>query len=120
MDSKDIRNLQEAYNSVYELDEVRGGGRIDPVSGMPGIEERGSRSPKDAGLLLSPQARAEARRMALISRGTPEATRRANQINSRFVNPTNRALDRSMLAANNQKIATAKRLRQQQQDQAQG
>ena len=112
MNSKDIRNLQEAYNNVYELDEVRGGGRIDPVSDMSGIGERGARSPKDAGLLMSPRDRAEARRRALISRGTPEATRRANQINSRFIRPTERAVNRALLAATNAKHAEKTRLMQ--------
>ncbi len=104
--------------------EVTGYGRIDPIGDAAGygagVGERNSRTPKDAGLKMSPIDRAKARANALKKRNDPDATRRANQINSRFVNPTNRALDRSMLAANNQKIATAKRLRQQQQDQAQG
>ncbi len=107
MDSKDIRNLQEAYNSVYELDEVRGGGRIDPVSDMSGIGERGARSPKDAGLLMSPLDRAKARANALTKKGN---TKQANQINSRFVKPTERAVNRSLLAATNAKHAEKTRL----------
>ena len=67
-----------------------------------------------AGLRMSPVDRATARANALKKRNDPEATKRANRINSRFVNPTNRTLDRSMLAATNQKIKTAKRFRQQQ------
>jgi hypothetical protein len=109
MDSKDIRNLQEAYNNVYELDEVRGGGRIDPVSDMSGIGERGARSPKDAGLLMSPLDRAKARANALTKKGNPK---QANQINSRFIRPTERAVNRALLAATNAKHAEKTRLMQ--------
>ena len=113
MDSKDIRNLQEAYLNVYQeqvLDEVRGGGKIDAVSDIPSIAERGSRSPRDAGLEMSPIRRAEKKVVALRRRGTPEATRRANRIDSRFVRPTNSAIIRSILAANNAASAEKKRL----------
>ena len=93
-----------------ELDEVRGGGKIDAVSDIPSIGERGSRSPSAAGLQMSPLKRAELRANALKTRGTPEATRRANRINSRFVNPTNSAVNRSLLAATNAKHAEKTRL----------
>ena len=93
-----------------ELDEVRGGGKIDAVSDIPSIRERGSRSPKDAGLQMSPLKRAELRAAALKTRGTPEATKRANRINSRFVNPTNSAVNRSLLAATNARSAEKRRL----------
>jgi len=109
MNSKDIRNLQEAYNSVYELDEVRGGGRIDPVSDMPSIGERGARSPNDAGLLMSPLDRAKARANALTKKGN---LKQANQINSRFIRPTERAVNRALLAATNAKHAEKTRLMQ--------
>ena len=111
MNSQDYRNLQEAYLNVYqELDEVRGGGKIDPFSDIPSIRERGARSSEDAGMLLSPLKRAKARVVSLISRGTPEATRRANQINSRFIRPTDSAVNRALLAATNAKHAEKTRL----------
>ena len=70
MNAREFLDLQDAYQGVYqELDEVRGGGRIDPVSDMPGIGERGARSPRDAGLLLSPLERARAR-----AKATPRTT----------------------------------------------
>lgn len=107
-------NLQEAYLSVYqELDEVRGGGRIDPVSNLPGHGERGSRSPKDAGMNMSPLDRAKARENALRKRGDTEATRRANRIKSRFVSPTERGVHRSINASNVAKTAERQRLRNQ-------
>jgi hypothetical protein len=109
MNSQDLHNLQEAYNNVYELDEVRGGGRIDPVSDMSGIGERGARSPKDAGLLMSPLDRAKARANALTKKGNPK---QANQINSRFIRPTERAVNRALLAATNAKHAEKTRLMQ--------
>jgi len=111
MNLQEYRNLQEAYLNVYqELDEVRGGGKIDAVSDIPSIGERGSRSAKDAGMLMSPLDRATARVNALKKRGTPEATKRANRINSRFVNPTKSAISRSILAANNAASAEKRRL----------
>ena len=111
MNLQEYRNLQEAYLNVYqELDEVRGGGKIDAVSDIPSIGERGSRSAKDAGMLMSPLDRATARVNALKKRGTPEATKRANRINSRFVNPTNSAVNRSVLAAINARSAEKRRL----------
>ena len=104
-------NLQEAYLSVYqELDEVRGGGRIDPVSDFPHHSERGSRRPKDAELKMSPLDRAEARANALKKRNDPEATRRANRITSRFVGPTKRGLGRAIDASNTARFAEKKRL----------
>ena len=112
MDAQELRALQESYNQVYELDEVRGGGRIDPVSDMTGIGERGARSPKDAGLEMSPLRRAEKRAEALKKRNNPEATKRANRIQSRFVKPTERAVNRSLLAATNARSAEKKRLTQ--------
>ena len=114
-----MANMSEEWRE--SIVEVTGRGRIDPIGNASdygaGVGERGSRSPKDAGLKMSPVDRAAARVIALRKRDNPEATKRANRIDSRFVNPTNRTLDRSMLAASNQKTATAKRLRQQQQDQ---
>ena len=111
MNARDFLDLQDAYQGVYqELDEVRGGGRIDPVSDMPGIGERGARSPKDAGLEMSPLRRAEKRAEALKKRNDPEATKRANRIQSRFVKPTERAVNRSLLAATNARSAEKKRL----------
>jgi len=104
-------NLSEAYLSVYqELDEVRGGGRIDPVSDFPHHSERGSRRPKDAELKMSPLDRAEARANALKKRNDPEATRRANRITSRFVGPTKRGLGRAIDASNTARFAEKKRL----------
>ena len=113
MNSQDLRNLQEAYLDVYQeevLDEVRGGGKIDAVSDIPSIGERGSRSAKDAGMLMSPLERARARANALKKRGTPEATKNANRINSRFVYPTDSAVNRSVLAAINARSEEKKRL----------
>jgi hypothetical protein len=108
MNIREYQELQDAYQGVYqELDEVRGGGRIDPVADMPGIGERGSRSSKDAGLLMSPLDRAKARANALTKSGK---TKQANQINSRFVKPTERAVNRSLLAATNARSAEKKRL----------
>jgi hypothetical protein len=96
-----VKNLVEGYSAVYqELDEVRGGGRIDPVSDFPHHGERGSRTPKDAGLKMSPMDRAEARANALRKRENPEATKRANRIQSRFVGPTKRGLGRAIDASN--------------------
>jgi hypothetical protein len=104
-------NLQEAYLSVYgELDEVRGGGRIDPVSNFPHHSERGSRRPEDAELKMSPLDRAEARANALKKRNDPEATRRANRITSRFVGPTKRGLGRAIDASNTARFAEKKRI----------
>ena len=104
-------NLYEAYLGVYgELDEVRGGGRIDPVSDFPHHGERGSKSPKDAGLKMSPMDRAEARANALKKRNDPEATKRANRITSRFVGPTKRGLGRAIDASNTARFAEKKRL----------
>ncbi len=104
-------NFQEAYLSVYqELDEVRGGGRIDPVSDFPHHSERGSRRPKDAELKMSPLDRAEARANALKKRNDPDATRRANRITSRFVGPTKRGLGRAIDASNTARFAEKKRL----------
>jgi hypothetical protein len=104
-------NLSEAYLSVYqELDEVRGGGRIDPVSDFPHHSERGSRRPKDAELKMSPLDRAEARANALKKRNDPEATRRANRITSRFIGPTKRGLGRAIDASNTARFAEKKRL----------
>lgn len=106
-----MNNLQEAYLSVYqELDEVRGSGRVDPVSNFPFHSERGSRRPEDAGLKMSPLDRAEARANALRKRENPEATRRANRITSRFVGPTKRGLARAVQASNTARFAEKKRL----------
>lgn len=103
----------ESYLDVYpKLYEVRGGGKIDPVSDIPSIGERGARSPKDAGLLMSPLERSRARVNALRKRKDPEATKRANRIDSRFVKPTDRAVNRSILAATNARSAEKKRLMQ--------
>jgi hypothetical protein len=111
MNIREYQELQDAYQGVYqELDEVRGGGKIDPVSDMPGIGERGARSPKDAGLLMSPRDRAEARAKALKQREDPEAKKNANRINSRFVKPTDRAVNRALLAATNARHAEKQRL----------
>jgi hypothetical protein len=105
-----MANMSEDWRD--SIVEVRGGGKIDPVSDIPSIGERGARSPKDAGLLMSPLERSKARVNALKKRKDPEATKRANRINSRFVNPTDRAVNRSILAANNAKSAEKKRLMQ--------
>jgi hypothetical protein len=114
MNSQDFRNLQEAYLNVYEqeesLDEVTGRGKIDAVPNIPSIGERGSRTSTDAGMQMSPLERAKARANALRRRNDPEATKRANRINSRFVNPTNSAINRSLLAATNAKHAEKTRL----------
>ena len=115
MNSQEYHSLQEAYMNVYqevgeetrELDEVRGGGKIDAVSDIPSIGERGSRSAKDAGMLMSPLERARARANALKKRGN---TKQANQIKSRFVNPTDSAVNRSLLAATNARSAEKRRL----------
>ncbi len=93
-----------------ELDEVRGGGKIDAVANIPSIGERGSRTSTDAGMQMPPLERAKARANALKRRNDPEATKRANRINSRFVNPTNSAINRSLLAATNAKHAEKTRL----------
>lgn len=111
MNSQDISNFLEAYLDVYqELDEVTGRGRIDPVSDFPHHGERGSRSPKDAGLKMSPIDRAEARANALRKRKDPEATKRANRIQSRFVGPTKRGLGRAINASNVARSAEKRRL----------
>ena len=118
MDVQDILNLQEAYMEIVEnqqLDEVRGGGRIDPVSDFPHHGERGSRSPKDAGLKMSPIDRAEARANALRKRENPEATKRANRIQNRFVGPTKRGIGRAINASNIARTAEKQRFRQQEQ-----
>ncbi len=110
MNARDFLDLQAAYQGVYqELDEVRGGGRIDPVSDFPHHGER-ARSPKDAGLKMSPIARAEARANALKKRNDPEATKRANRIQSRFVGPTKRGISRAIDASNAARSAEKKRL----------
>jgi len=93
-----------------ELDEVRGGGKIDAVANIPSIGERGSRTSTDAGMQMPPLERAKARANALKKRNDPDATKRANRINSRFVNPTNSAINRSLLAATNAKHAEKTRL----------
>ena len=117
-----MANMSEDWRE--SIVEVTGRGRIDPIGNaadyFAGVGERDSRTPEDARLRMSPLDRATARANALRKRDNPEATKRANRIDSRFVKPTNRTLDRAMLAATNQKIKTAKRFRQQQQDQAQG
>jgi len=114
MNSQEYRNLSEAYLDVYEqeesLDEVTGGGKIDAVANIPSIGERGSRTSTDAGMQMPPLERAKARANALKRRNDPEATKRANRINSRFVNPTNSAINRSLLAATNAKHAEKTRL----------
>ena len=110
MNARDFLDLQDAYQGVYqELDEVRGGGRIDPVSDFPHHGER-ARSPKDAGLKMSPIDRAEARANALKKRNDPEATKRANRISSRFVGPTKRGIGRAIDASNAARSAEKKRL----------
>jgi hypothetical protein len=111
MEDKEILGLCGAYLDVYQLDEVKGGGRIDPVSDFPHHGER-ARSPKDAGLKMSPIDRAEARANALRKRENPEATKRANRIQSRFVGPTKRGIGRAIDAANAARTNERKRLRQ--------
>lgn len=114
-----MEDLTEAYLSVYEtndnLNEVRGGGRIDPMSNLPHHSEKGARSPEDAGLKMSPIDRAEARENALRKRENPEATKRANRIQSRFVGPTKRGIGRAINAAN---VARANAKQQMRQNQA--
>ena len=105
-----MANMSEDWRE--SIVEVRGGGKIDPVSDIPSIGERGARSPKDAGLLMSPLERSRARVNALRKRKDPEATKRANRIDSRFVKPTDRAVNRSILAATNARSAEKKRLMQ--------
>jgi hypothetical protein len=110
MNIREYQELQDAYQGVYqELDEVRGGGRIDPVSDFPHHGER-ARSPKDAGLKMSPIDRAEARANALKKRNDPEATKRANRISSRFIGPTKRGIGRAIDASNAARSAEKKRL----------
>jgi hypothetical protein len=110
MNIREYQELQDAYQGVYqELDEVRGGGRIDPVSDFPHHGER-ARSPKDAGLKMSPIDRAEARANALKKRNDPEATKRANRISSRFIGPTKRGIGRAIDASNAARTAEKKRL----------
>jgi hypothetical protein len=110
MNIREYQELQDAYQGVYqELDEVRGGGRIDPVSDFPHHGER-ARSPKDAGLKMSPIDRAEARANALKRRNDPEATKRANRISSRFIGPTKRGIGRAIDASNAARTAEKKRL----------
>ena len=110
MNAREFLDLQDAYQGVYqELDEVRGGGRIDPVSDFPHHGER-ARSPKDAGLKMSPIDRAEARANALKKRNDPEATKRANRISSRFIGPTKRGIGRAIDASNAARSAEKKRL----------
>ncbi len=104
---KRYRAADHMGEETRELDEVRGGGKIDAVSDIPSIGERGSRSAKDAGMLMSPLDRATARANALKKRGN---TKQANQINSRFVNPTKSAISRSLLAATNARHAEKTRL----------
>ena len=118
MNSQEYHSLQEAYMNVYqevdeetrELDEVRGGGEIDPVSDIPGIGLRGARSPKDAGLQMSPLDRAKLRANALEKRGNPKAKKRASDINKNFIRPTEKAVNRSLLAATNARHAEKTRL----------
>jgi hypothetical protein len=114
MNSQEYLNLSEAYLDVYDqeevLDEVTGRGKIDAVANIPSIGERGSRTSTDAGMQMPPLERAKARANALKRRNDPEATKRANRINSRFVNPTNSAINRSLLAATNAKHAEKTRL----------
>jgi hypothetical protein len=110
MNIREYQELQDAYQGVYqELDEVRGGGRIDPVSDFPHHGER-ARSPRDAGLKMSPIDRAEARANALKRRNDPEATKRANRISSRFIGPTKRGIGRAIDASNAARTAEKKRL----------
>jgi len=110
MNIREYQELQDAYQGVYqELDEVRGGGRIDPVSDFPHHGER-ARSPKDAGLKMSPIDRAEARANALKKRNDPEATKRANRISSRFIGPTKRGLSRAIDASSTARANEKKRL----------
>ena len=113
MNSQDFRNLQEAYLDVYQeevLDEVRGGGEIDPVSDIPGIGLRGARSPRDAGLQMSPLDRAKLRANALEKRNDPKAKKRASDMNKNFIRPTEKAVNRSLLAATNARHAEKTRL----------
>jgi hypothetical protein len=110
MNAREFLDLQDAYQGVYqELDEVRGGGRIDPVSGFPNQGER-ARSPQDAGLKMSPIDRAKARANALEKREDPEAKKRANRIKSRFIKPTERGVSRAIDASNAARTAEKKRL----------
>lgn len=105
LDEYTDEELYEAY-----LDEVRGGGRIDPVSGFPKHGEKVSRTPKEAGLLMSPLDRAKARENAFRKRGK---TKQANQIQSRFIRPTERGLNRSIHASNVARSDEKKRLMSQ-------
>ena len=102
LDEYTDEELYEAY-----LDEVRGGGKIDPVSGFPKHGEKVSRTPQEAGLLMSPLDRAKARKNALIKRGN---TKQANQIQSRFIRPTERGVNRAIHASNVARADEKKRL----------
>lgn len=102
LDEYTDEELYEAY-----LDEVRGGGKIDPVSGFPKHGEKVSRTPQEAGLLMSPLDRAKARENALRKRGN---TKQANQIQSRFIRPTERGVNRAIHASNVARADEKKRL----------
>jgi len=119
-----MANMSEDWKQ--SIVEVTGRGRIDPIGNtqnygygpgyMPntssGIGERNSRTPEDAGLRMSPLDRAKAKANSLKKRDDPESTKRANRINSRFVNPTERAFQRSMLAAANVGVALRRKSKQ--------
>jgi hypothetical protein len=119
-----MANMSEEWRE--SIVEVTGRGRIDPIGNtqnygygpgyMPntssGIGERNSRTPEDAGLRMSPLDRAKAKANSLKKRDDPESTKRANRINSRFVNPTERAFQRSMLAAANVGVALRRKSKQ--------
>ena len=59
---------------------------------------------------MSPIDRATARENALRKRGNPEATKRANRIRSRFINPTERGLHRAISAGHTSYRDTKKRI----------
>ena len=117
MDAQELRNLQEAYMEVYqELDEVVGRGKIDPIDPEDaGVSrETGARSPRQAGLRMPPLERAKLRSKALSKRSDPNAKKRGKDILTRFVNPTERGIDRAINTAGETTAAISQRRRERQ------
>jgi hypothetical protein len=77
MDSKDLTDLYEAYLNVYEnveeIDEVTGGGHVNPFSG---VYDSGNRSGLKSGMKTTPLERARAKER--VVRGADP--KRANRI----------------------------------------
>ena len=79
MNSQELRALQEAYNQVYELDEVKGiEGHINPNTGkyFYGL---------DSGLAMTPKKRMETRANSLQKKGEGK---RANKIRAVMKRPS--------------------------------